>query len=93
MQCVEYCMKWIFEHACMAPERNCLKKVFFIEDMVIDLYDHCGASIAEAEASVLLETSNFDYEKHTRYEVYAFKNQDVNIEHRVCMMFIVYGGL
>jgi hypothetical protein len=61
-----YCLEWIHGRACLGiPNR--LKKVYELEGLVYDLYQHIGESVSKTRLIELLTSNSWDYEPKTRY--------------------------
>ncbi|XP_078000506.1 protein maelstrom homolog isoform X2 [Glandiceps talaboti] len=77
---VEWCLDWLaYKGGCP----NLLEKVYELEGLVMDLFDHGGGNMpSKSQAHDLLTTSVFDYEKYTRC------NYHEEIEVRFCSLGI-----
>ncbi|XP_062608158.1 protein maelstrom homolog isoform X3 [Saccostrea cucullata] len=77
-----YCLEWIHGRACLGiPNR--LKKVYELEGMVTDLYQHLGHSVSKTRVIELLTSNSWDYEPKTRCDYHE------ELECKYCSLGII----
>ncbi|XP_056012960.1 protein maelstrom-like isoform X2 [Ostrea edulis] len=77
-----YCLEWIHGRACLGiPNR--LKKVYELEGMVYDLYQHIGLSVSKTRVIEFLTSNSWDYEPKTRCDYHE------ELECKYCSLGII----
>nr|XP_022328465.1 protein maelstrom homolog isoform X2 [Crassostrea virginica] len=77
-----YCLEWIHGRACLGiPNR--LRKVYELEGMVTDLYQHIGLSVSKTRVIDMLTSSSWDYEPKTRCDYHE------ELECKYCSLGII----
>lgn len=69
---VEYCLDWIHGRTCLGTP-NCIRKIYEVEGLLLELNAHIGNSVAKSQCVDLLTSHDWDYEPDTKCDYHEEK--------------------